>query len=157
MLSVQWHPSTCRPNDPTKHSKIMVNNMYHMCIICNYQCTMFGDLWTLWSSILNKWVYICERTFTYTLKYLAPMTMSGVMTMENQTTVKTTPQQRSPQTVSYSLCCLRLLQFIIDPLWSIPPTALRTWLASSPPWDWACQPASTYSCMCGACVLPHHC
>ena len=47
-----------------------------------------------------------EGTFTYTLQCLAPKIMSGVMIMENQTTVKATPQHKSPQTVSYSLYCL---------------------------------------------------
>ena len=131
----------------------MVNNMYHMCTICNYQCTMFGDLWTLWSSILNKWVYIHERTFTYTLQCLAPMIMGGVMTMENQTTAKATPQHRSPQSVSYSLYCIHLLQFITNPLWSTAPTVLLDWPAVHHGTGPVNQPQPIPACVAHVCYL----
>ena len=40
---------------------------------------------------------------------------------------------------------------------SVKATALCRIPQTGPPWDWAYQPASTHPCMCGTCVLPHHC
>ena len=95
----------------------------------------------------------CDRTFTYTLQSLAPKIMSGVMIMENQTNVKATPQHRPPQTVSYSLYYLHLLQFIIDPLWSTPPTALPDWSAVHYGTGPVNQPQPIPACVVHVCYL----
>ena len=64
-----------------------------------------------------------------------------------------TPQCRVPQTVSYSLYCLCLLQLIIDPLWSTPPTALLDWPAVHQRTGPVNQPQPIPACVVHVCYL----